>query len=953
MSTQSRKHRRTRAVLAVAAAALVPLVGGLSLADVVLHPGTVYGPIGLTGWSFTSGSVQISGNASGFSASASYTGDAYSLTVESDQSYSNMYAYQYYPGGYFFLQSRASRTVPLNGSVQADLRRPGGAIAGSVRLLNNPPVGAIPVVAEVSYVRFEANAENSALQESYRSYLDKNAAGGTLPMAAAASVTVTGYARIAVTDAAGRACTIQRNFPVQVVGVAAGATAGVVEDIDVTDVTCAAPLSGVLSVGGLPGGVAPYYAYVYTYSPIYMQSNILSGNGQTFAFPGLPAGRHYVQAQAYFGAPYNGGLTLPHGGVPYVDLPEGTSVTRDYVFDGAVAAGALEITGVGAGRAYYGQMNFRGTGAETSGGQAYSNVTFTAGTRGEYQTVVTAGAWQPYYQYVAFRDATGTSYSQVQVQDYGSASETYAPGAVTTRPTQTLETSDGLLVFDVIEPPGSPVIGISYPSVNARRSVPGTSRYVYLYGNTSVTDAPTPAVRLIGPPGRYDFDAYATVRGSNTRFASASIDLGQNVNTPPGTNVTVVLKDSTGADLPVTLVFGTVTTGGSTTASVTSIGPGLPADYRQVAIVSGQSYLSVNTSVTATGAVEVRLTYDQAALGLTDAQERTLTLLHYECTSGGSCAWRPINTAGRTNPDAATNTLYGTVDGATLTGLYALATPVVTLVPPSSTCVGAASEPAQLTTAAGVCAVTVDNTNQLAGGCEGGGGGLLSCLYDGAASQTLSPGTHALTIVGTATDTATSTCTSHVRVVDREAPVLGCPAPVTVECAGATTPASLAASCADNCAASCAATCGAGPFAPGTTPATCSATDAAGNTASCETSVTVRDTTAPALAVTASPAVLWPPNHRLRPVALRTTFSDVCDPSVRVACTATSSEPDDGLGDGDTRGDIEWRGGELFLRAERAGLGTSRVYTITCTATDASGNRQVRTTTVTVPHDES
>jgi len=42
-----------------------------------------------------------------------------------------------------------------------------------------------------------------------------------------------------------------------------------------------------------------------------------------------------------------------------------------------------------------------------------------------------------------------------------------------------------------------------------------------------------------------------------------------------------------------------------------------------------------------------------------------------------------------------------------------------------------------------------------------------------------------------------------------------------------------------------------------------------------------------------------------------------------------------------------------LLRAERSGLGTYRVYTITVACTDASGNTSTGTVTVKVPHDQA
>jgi hypothetical protein len=42
----------------------------------------------------------------------------------------------------------------------------------------------------------------------------------------------------------------------------------------------------------------------------------------------------------------------------------------------------------------------------------------------------------------------------------------------------------------------------------------------------------------------------------------------------------------------------------------------------------------------------------------------------------------------------------------------------------------------------------------------------------------------------------------------------------------------------------------------------------------------------------------------------------------------------------------------VLLRAERAGNGVGRLYTITLTCTDAAGNVTVKTATVLVPHDQ-
>ncbi len=121
-------------------------------------------------------------------------------------------------------------------------------------------------------------------------------------------------------------------------------------------------------------------------------------------------------------------------------------------------------------------------------------------------------------------------------------------------------------------------------------------------------------------------------------------------------------------------------------------------------------------------------------------------------------------------------------------------------------------------------------------------------------------------------------------------------------------------------------------------------------------SITVGDTTAPTVGLTVSPAVLSPPNHRLVPIIASLSVIDACDasPSVRLV-SIVSNEPDNGLGDGDTTGDIQVAATgtddrAFLLRAERSGLGAGRIYTVTYRASDASSNGSLATTRVVVPH---
>jgi predicted extracellular nuclease len=115
----------------------------------------------------------------------------------------------------------------------------------------------------------------------------------------------------------------------------------------------------------------------------------------------------------------------------------------------------------------------------------------------------------------------------------------------------------------------------------------------------------------------------------------------------------------------------------------------------------------------------------------------------------------------------------------------------------------------------------------------------------------------------------------------------------------------------------------------------------------------VCDEIAPTLAVSVSPDRLWPANHKYVTVVATVAATDNFDPSPIIRLVSvTSNEPDNGLGDGDKPVDIVIVDDYTFyLRAERSGAGTGRVYTLTYEVTDACGNRTLASATVTVPHD--
>jgi len=140
----------------------------------------------------------------------------------------------------------------------------------------------------------------------------------------------------------------------------------------------------------------------------------------------------------------------------------------------------------------------------------------------------------------------------------------------------------------------------------------------------------------------------------------------------------------------------------------------------------------------------------------------------------------------------------------------------------------------------------------------------------------------------------------------------------------------------------------------GTYVVTYDATDDSGNSAAQVTrTVIVEDTIPPEFSLSVEPNVLWPANHKMVKITPSWTVSDNCDESPDVTLVSiTMNEEDDAKGDGHTSDDIQISAnGSIYLRAERSGKGSGRVYTITYRAVDDAGNVVVDSATVKVPHD--
>lgn len=113
-----------------------------------------------------------------------------------------------------------------------------------------------------------------------------------------------------------------------------------------------------------------------------------------------------------------------------------------------------------------------------------------------------------------------------------------------------------------------------------------------------------------------------------------------------------------------------------------------------------------------------------------------------------------------------------------------------------------------------------------------------------------------------------------------------------------------------------------------------------------------QDITPPSLNVTLTPANLWPPNGKTVPITVNLSAKDDYDPQPEIKLESITAN--ESLASGDIAEATFGTDDRQFkLAAKRdGGNKAGRIYTITYSATDASGNKAMASTTVTVPHDQ-
>ena len=217
----------------------------------------------------------------------------------------------------------------------------------------------------------------------------------------------------------------------------------------------------------------------------------------------------------------------------------------------------------------------------------------------------------------------------------------------------------------------------------------------------------------------------------------------------------------------------------------------------------------------------------------------------------------------------------------------------------------------------------------------------------------------------TATDEAgnQASCATSVTVQDTTPPSIQCPAPIVAECASLQGAFVQPGQATSSYICTAVTVTGQAPrlFPRGTTTVTYTSSDTTGNSASCDSTISVVDTTPPTVSV-GHPAPLLPANHQYHTVSLDDCHIEVQDtcggplpPSTshaEITCV-TSNEPDNSHGDGNTINDIVILDDHtLKLRAERDGGGNGRVYNVHFRVKDQAGNPQDSVCSFVVPHDD-
>ena len=644
------------------------LVGMLALrgsaeADVELHPALIQGNFALTGQTIQSVYAYAYSN-DGFSASGSFTGSSFQLTVEGGHSFRRQIEGTISnSGATSYLQVVRNTFIPaaVGDTVQDDYAYDVGSIAGTITVVGGT----------LSSYQLYASASTSTESYNVRHY-DYSSGATTdsfsFPMVPDDSVRL--YGSATVITSAGTQLTRPLDERTLSNFTAAGASADFSIDLTNLDTTTGS-FSGLVSASPVNGTdiVASHQVYANGRSGTPTQglfsSVSVSANGP-YLLDDLVAGEYDLYSYSWFDAPY-GYLFHPYGtgtNPSRRSVVAGSTTTRDFVANLGVMGGTFTphgfVTQADLDYAYVTANGVDGTATYGGGGLDY------VGSDGAFALAVPEGSWIPWAFTAQVYDNSDAShpinayFSATEYwrhPSYGGTPVNVSAGTTVSVPGYSPDIAETSIMFDVAEPSGSPEVDISNPYVYGYRYEYGPGgrlvkiASVNAYGPSQAS--PKPSVRLVGEPGTYNLTAYATVRGTSTTFATFQFTLEEPQSTPAGTDVQVPASED------VQITFANVTSGGVTTATQLPIGPAAPEGFRVLAPGGTPVYWDISTTATFSGMARVCVTYpdtDDQGNPLWDppSKERHIRLAHFDTATS---SWVNITVA--PYPDVNVNKICG------------------------------------------------------------------------------------------------------------------------------------------------------------------------------------------------------------------------------------------------------------------------------------------------------